>query len=219
MPEDYTSRDSNQQYRGNAPNVGSQTTGGMRNARIGDAKSLDQAWDKEGPQRPRNGSPIFYALLDKMADVHDRKSHDYASNSDPSGNYHFAGKMSQLFKNPDDAGFIGRIGEKLYRLANLENPTAEGIYKQPRNESVEDTEDDLCVIMVLWMADRRNRRMNMNKANARSVIPHDPRDQCSLIVGPTIPKTCKSHTTSNNTTTTRITVLIGGDIGMYVSTK
>jgi len=102
---------------------------------------------------PRNGSPEFYRLLELMGDIHHRKSHDYASNSDPFANYHFAGKISQLFKNSDDCGFAGRIAEKLYRLANLDNSQ-----KSPLNESIEDTETDICVIVTLWMADRRERR-------------------------------------------------------------
>lgn len=109
------------------------------------------------PQKPnpkkRHGSQLFYELLDELAELHDRKSHDYASDSNPSANYHFAGSLSKLFDNPEDAGFIGRIGEKLFRLANLENNG-----KKPKNESVEDTERDICVIICLWMADRRDRR-------------------------------------------------------------
>ena len=109
--------------------------------------------DTEPIPSDRNGSPIFYNLLERMADLHDKKSHDYANNSDPFGNYHFAGLMSQLFTNSDDAGFIGRLGEKLFRLANLENSR-----KYPINESIEDTELDICVIVTLWIADRRDRR-------------------------------------------------------------
>lgn len=103
----------------------------------------------------RHGSPIFYALLERMAELHDRKSHDYASNSNPYGNYHFAGKLAVLFSHsPEDAGFVGRIGEKIYRLANLE-----GSGKTAANEGIEDTELDIAVITLLWMADRRDRRM------------------------------------------------------------
>lgn len=104
----------------------------------------------------RNGSPIFYKLLGEMADLHDKKSHDYASNQNPYGNYQFAGQLSVLFSHSaDDAGFVGRIGEKLYRLANLESSG-----KVPNNENIEDTEKDLCVIMTLWMASRRERRLS-----------------------------------------------------------
>lgn len=103
--------------------------------------------------RSMNGSPTFYKLLEKMARTHDKKSHDYASNDNPSGNYHFAGAMSKLFDNPDDAGFMGRIAEKIYRLANIENA-----HKSALNETVQDTEVDICTIVTLWMADRENRR-------------------------------------------------------------
>lgn len=103
--------------------------------------------------RDRHGSPEFYAMLEKMADMHDKKSRDYTSEDDPFGNYHFAGRLGQLFNNAEDAGFVARIGEKMYRLANLENSN-----KEVQNEPIEDTEIDLCTIMTLWMASRRARR-------------------------------------------------------------
>lgn len=113
--------------------------------------------------RTRHGSPTFYKLLQEMAVTHDKKSHDYASDSNPSGNYHFAGKLALLFSHSEqDAGFVSRIGEKLYRLANLESSQ-----KIAQNESIEDTERDLCVIMALWMADRRDRRMRMAQATEK----------------------------------------------------
>jgi hypothetical protein len=101
--------------------------------------------------RPTNKT--FYELLKDAGDLHALKAHDYASDEDPYGNYKFAGMMSKLFDNTDDAGFMGRIGEKIYRLANLENNN-----KTPKNEAIEDTERDLCVIMVLWMSQRKDRR-------------------------------------------------------------
>jgi len=81
------------------------------------------------------------------------KSHDYASDEDPYGNLKFAGRMSKLFEDPDDAGFIGRIGEKIFHIANLENHN-----KEVKNESIEDIERELCVLMVLWMSMRKDRR-------------------------------------------------------------
>ena len=104
--------------------------------------------------KQNNGSPEFYKLLEEIKEIHDRKSHDYASNQNPFGNYYFAGQLSLLFKHSfEDAGFVGRIGEKIYRLANLES---NGL--QPKNESVEDTERDICTIVALWIASRRERR-------------------------------------------------------------
>ncbi len=102
----------------------------------------------------RYGSPKFYGLLEEMGEVHNRKSRDYASNDNPYGNYRFAGELATLFKHSaNDAGFIGRIGEKIYRLANLESSG-----KTPSNESIEDTEVDICVITLLWMSSRREAR-------------------------------------------------------------
>jgi hypothetical protein len=102
----------------------------------------------------RHGSPTFYRLLDEMAVTHDKKSHDYASSENPYGNYHFAGQVAILFAHsPQDAGFVGRIAEKIYRLANLESKQ-----KIAKNESIDDTERDIAVITALWMADRRDRR-------------------------------------------------------------
>lgn len=102
----------------------------------------------------KHGSPLFYELLDEMAKTHDKKSHDYASDSAPYDNYYFAGVMSKLFDNPEDAGFIGRISEKLYRIANIENTGKIGI-----TETIEDTERDIAVILALWIASRRDRRL------------------------------------------------------------
>lgn len=120
--------------------------------------------------RQRFGSPIFYALLESMAETHDKKSHDYASNNDPFANYKFAGMLSKLFDNSDDAGFIGRIGEKLFRLANIEN-----CHKNVLNESIEDTEVDIAVIVLLWISMRRDRRMKDGKTTY-STIPGDIQD-------------------------------------------
>lgn len=102
----------------------------------------------------RHGSPTFYKLLEEMAELHDRKSHDYASDENPVGNYEFAGQMACMFSHSSfDAGFVGRLAEKIYRLANLESGD-----KIPKNESIEDTERDIAVIVTLWMASRRMKR-------------------------------------------------------------
>lgn len=102
----------------------------------------------------KHGSPIFYRMLEEMAELHSKKSHDYAKDSNPFGNYHFAGTVANLFAHsPCDAGFAGRLAEKIFRLSVLE-----GGQLQPKNESVTDSELDIAVITLLWMADRRTRR-------------------------------------------------------------
>lgn len=101
-----------------------------------------------------HGSLSFYKLLEEMAVLHDKKSHDYAKDSDPYGNYKFAGWIASLFSHsPDDAGFAGRLAEKIFRLSVLE-----GGNLVPKNESIEDTERDIAVISVLWMSARRDSR-------------------------------------------------------------
>jgi len=108
----------------------------------------------EGPQRQRCGSPLFYELLQEMAETHDIKSHDYANNNAPSANYEFAGTLASMFSHsPVDAGFVGRLGEKIYRLYVLESGN-----KIPKNESIADTERDIAVIATLWMAARKEKR-------------------------------------------------------------
>lgn len=113
-----------------------------------------QVEDHGDKGRVRHGSPLFYDLLQEMAETHDKKSHDYASDDNPAGNYHFAGQMALLFSHSsEDAGFFGRMAEKIYRLSNLEKSN-----KIAKNETIDDTERDICVIATLWMSDRRNRR-------------------------------------------------------------
>ena len=108
----------------------------------------------DGKGFQRHGSPVFYNLLKEMAETHDKKSHDYALDNNPYGNYTFAGLISSLFSHsPDDAGFAGRIAEKIYRLSVLgKRGTA------PKNEAIDDTERDIAVIATLWMAMRREKR-------------------------------------------------------------
>lgn len=144
MSERDTSRTSDKLYRGLVEGADSPTTAGMRDVPIGGAN-----------QYVPNSHKIFHVILQEMSTLHDRKRHDYTTDENPYGNYIFAGQMSQLFEDHRDAGFVGRIGEKLFRLANLENDG-----KKPLNESIEDTENDICTIMVLWVASRRQRRIS-----------------------------------------------------------
>ena len=129
--------------------------------------------------RTRDGSPTFYKLLEEMADIHDRKSHDYASNDNPYGNYYFAGEMAMLFSHsPQDAGFVGRIAEKIYRLSALER-----MGKIPKNEAVEDTERDIATITALWMASRRDRRgRSADKLQWGNVVPSDSYQRLASLI-------------------------------------
>jgi hypothetical protein len=107
--------------------------------------------EKDLKERGLHGSLDFYQVLQEMAELHSRKSHDYATIEDPFKNYRFAGEIGSLFSHPADIGFVCRLAEKIMRLAVLQDKT-------PLNESVEDTEKDIAVITALWMAERRDRR-------------------------------------------------------------
>lgn len=109
--------------------------------------------------QPRNGSATFYKLLEQAGEIHDSKSHDYASSDDPFGNYTFAGKIADMFEDHTDMGLIGRFAEKLFRLSNLET-------KEPKNETIEDAEIDLLIIIGLFISNRRDRR--------KSNLPQQP---------------------------------------------
>lgn len=111
---------------------------------------------------------IFEKLLERMQNMHDKKKHDYTSDEDPYGNYRFAGKLASLFiHSPDDMGFVGRLGEKIFRLAMLE-----GNKKNPLNESIEDTEIDICVIACLWVSSRieKRRRYSVPFTNPTTIV-------------------------------------------------
>ena len=110
----------------------------------------------DGKGHQRHGSATFYSLLEEMAATHDRKSHDYATSDKPFINYEFAGTIANLFSHSAiDAGFAGRLAEKIMRLSVLEKG---GL--QPKNESVADTERDIAVIATLWMAARKDKQLN-----------------------------------------------------------
>lgn len=105
----------------------------------------------------------FENLLSEAKTLHDKKAHDYSNVDNPYGNYLFAGQLGSLFRDSRDIGFVTRIGEKLYRLANLENN-----HLSPKNESIADTELDLVVIITLWMASRRDRRLSEQASSGYS---------------------------------------------------
>lgn len=89
-------------------------------------------------------NPKFHTLLQRMAETHDRKNHDYASDTNPYSNFEEAAALVTGFTNPLDQVFAALIGVKIARLRQL---TAG---KSPNNESVQDTRQDLAVYTALW---------------------------------------------------------------------
>lgn len=89
-------------------------------------------------------NPKFHALLNRLADLHDAKSHDYAEAGNPYSNFEFAARVSEPFTGIDRV-FATLVGVKLARLAEL---TAAG--KTPKNESLQDTRRDLANYCAIW---------------------------------------------------------------------
>lgn len=94
-------------------------------------------------------STPFTDMLQRMQEIHDRKSHDYAKSDNKYSNFEFSGLLASKFRQPVDISMAALIGTKLERLSNL---LGEGV--EPKNESIEDNFLDLCTYMVLWASYR-----------------------------------------------------------------
>lgn len=133
----------------------------------------------------RNGSPDFYKLLEKMAETHDKKNHDYANNDNPFQNFERAAVIVSWFTNPVDQTFAAIIGIKLSRLAELRSAG-----KEPNNESVEDSFLDNANYNAIWAAwDIWNNKKGFNAIKQKmenvinTTLPHEMAGHQFLICG------------------------------------
>lgn len=99
---------------------------------------------------PVKSNPKFHAALKKMAEVHDKKSLDYADTAN--GNYYtnFEEAAREAGVSVEEA-FLVLIGVKLARLRELKKKAL-----APQNESVQDSRLDLanyCVLMYSYFID------------------------------------------------------------------
>lgn len=96
---------------------------------------------KPEPIQKRFGHPKFYEMLEAMADLHSRKNHDYAGNSDPLKNL----KASLRMGVSPFQGVMIRLQDKWSRLEQFVT-SGELMVK---NESVVDTLMDNAVYSIL----------------------------------------------------------------------
>jgi hypothetical protein len=82
-------------------------------------------------------------LVRELLDLHNQKNHDYASEADPFSNFAYAAQFAGVTV---DTVFKVLMGVKWARLKELQNKL------QPRNESVQDTRQDLALYTLLWAA-------------------------------------------------------------------
>lgn len=93
--------------------------------------------------KTRGGHPRFYELLEKMADLHSRKNHDYAGQEDPLKNF----KTSVGAGVNPWIGCLIRLGDKFGRLSTF----AKQGTLQVKDESVTDTFLDMAVYSLLGL--------------------------------------------------------------------
>ena len=93
------------------------------------------------PPTKQYGHPVFYKLLEQMAELHSRKNHDYAGESDPLKNL----RSSERLGLEPFTGVMVRLQDKWSRLESFMTQ-GELLVK---NESVEDTLMDNAVYSLL----------------------------------------------------------------------
>lgn len=108
----------------------------------------------------------FYALLDRMKEIHDAKRHDYASDEDRFSNLMLC---EQLMDIPGWKGVIVRKGDKYSRLCEFSKKEE---YKV-KDESVEDTFLDDAIYsligIILYRRDKKKREAELREQPAGSI--------------------------------------------------
>lgn len=87
----------------------------------------------------------FTDATQRMREVHDAKSYDYAQEGNRYSNFETAAHLASQFPDGPDKVFATLMGVKLARLSELLTTQ-----KTPKHESIEDTFLDLCNYGVLW---------------------------------------------------------------------
>lgn len=88
-------------------------------------------------------NPEFLKLLEQMKEIHDKKSHDYASDNNVFSNFEYAERVAAPFTGVHKV-FATMVGIKLARLGELLSG------KEPRNESIFDSFLDFCTYAAIW---------------------------------------------------------------------
>lgn len=101
----------------------------------------------------------FHKLLEECGELHDKKSHDYANDSNPFANFEKTAELISWFTNPIDQTFAALIGVKLARLSELYSTG-----KEVNNESLDDTHVDLINYCGLWAAYKRTNSRQVRKS-------------------------------------------------------
>lgn len=84
-------------------------------------------------------NPKFHAMLEKMADMHNKKNSDYAEQDNPYSNFEYVAHMTGLSVQQV---ILVQVCNKIARAVQLEG-------KEAKNEAIEDTLLDLAVYSTI----------------------------------------------------------------------
>ena len=100
--------------------------------------------EEPGAPNKRHGHPMFYEILEGLADLHSRKNHDYASGGDPLGNFKRRATFYAMYPGLDlsDPTVIAlvdsmkQLDAALWFLSNKHTPMVEGKSDRLRDVAV-----------------------------------------------------------------------------------
>ena len=107
-------------------------------------------------KKQRHGHPVFYELLEQMADLHSRKNHDYSGTEEPLKNL----KSSIRLGIDPVLAVLVRLQDKWSRLEEF---AKKGVL-EVKDESIEDTLMDNAVYSLLAIVLRREQKIEGGKA-------------------------------------------------------
>ncbi len=116
-------------------------------AEVNNYIQVGKCWEYPERWKGYKGHPLFYILLDEIADLHSRKNADYAGD-DPLSNL----RLCQQFGIEPWRGCLVRMSDKWSRITQLANRDAE-----VGDEPIEDTLLDMAVYSLLCIVLRRER--------------------------------------------------------------
>jgi uncharacterized protein YqgQ len=130
------------------------------------------------------GHPLFYDLLEEMADLHGRKNSNYASPTDPLSNL----RRCQALGISPLMGILVRLQDKWSRIENLVRGVPDEV-----GESLEDTLMDNAVYSLLAIILIREERNNKHEQNLTEAVNNEiPEEQIKQLLEEIRKRECQS---------------------------
>jgi uncharacterized protein YqgQ len=120
------------------------------------------------------GHPLFYDLLEEMADLHARKNSNYADPKDPLSNL----RRCRVLGISPLLGVLVRLQDKWSRIENLARGAPDEV-----GESLEDTLMDNAVYSLLAIILMREERNNKHGENSTEAVKNEiPEEQIKQLL-------------------------------------